>query len=274
MSKVLIVDGCSLYARAYHTRLNTLFSMLHKAKEDTDPDQLIMCFDDPDSTSEYRKSLWPSYKANRDEKPPHYYGLLRVLISYFRESRISTFLAPEADDLVYTIARQAASWNGNEVVIMSGDKDLFSAIDRRTSVLWWGRSFEARELVDEISCHAIIGVAPNLVPDYKSLSGDHSDNYPGCKGIGHVTALKLINEYGTIDDIYKNLDKIKSASIRKKLETDQELVKNVFLEIAKLQIVPNVAYTPDCCKSFGPDIIGPIVNQFMDHVNSLGLGIE
>lgn len=269
---VLVVDGSSLFARSAYTSVNNFFSMLLKAVGDVNPNQMIMCFDRGyGSYSEYRRSLYPDYKTNRETKPEWYYPLQDLLVSHFKASSIKTLVSNEADDLIFTLIGQIKSWPGNESVIVSGDKDMFALIDKDTKVLWWSRSFEAREIVDATSCEDIIGCRPDQVLYYKALAGDPSDNYPGCPGIGHVWALRLISKYGTIEGIYQNLEKI-PPGIRAKLTEGKELV-NISLELAKflveinLSVNPNV-YGPDCCADFADLIGGKIVNDFMLEYNT------
>ncbi|MDP6348134.1 MAG: 5'-3' exonuclease H3TH domain-containing protein, partial [Dehalococcoidia bacterium] len=132
----------------------------------------------------------------------------------------------EADDLLGTLSRRAEA-QGIDTVIVTGDTDTMQLITPRVRVLYTnaGRtsSFSDAELFDEGRVLAKFGVAPNRLADLKGLKGDPSDNIPGVSGIGEKTAVRLIQEFGGVDDIYQNLDHISPPKVQEKMRTGEPL---------------------------------------------------
>jgi DNA polymerase-1 len=124
----------------------------------------------------------------------------------------------EADDIIGTIAKKADT----DVIIVTGDRDLLQLIDDHIKVFMPVKGLSEGKVFDEVSAVEKFGVPPNKIPDYKGLAGDASDNYPGVAGIGPKTAIKLINQYGSIEKIIESGalgDKAKSALLSKNLAT-------------------------------------------------------
>ncbi|KPQ40043.1 MAG: DNA polymerase I PolA [Phormidium sp. OSCR] len=244
VSSVLLVDGHSLAFRAYYafaksregglrtsTGLPTsvCFGFLRSLLDSIAthrPSAVAIAFDT--STPTFRHEADVNYKAQRAETPEDFIPDVDHLKQLLAALNLQIFTAPgyEADDILGTLAQQA-SQQQYKVQLLSGDQDLFQLIndDPPITVLHlaggWGRKntrpqeFQAQQVQDKL------GVRPQQVVDYKALCGDSSDNLPGVKGIGPKTAVKLLDEYGSLDEIYAHIEEIKGAT-RKKLEAGRE----------------------------------------------------
>ena len=183
------------------------------------PQYFLAAFDS--RTPTFRHEWYPEYKATRDKTPedlhaqiPHIEKILTTLgITCLRKDGF------EADDIIATLACRAAQ-EGRRCVIISGDKDLAQLVGDFVSVLKPDKSEALAHCgIEEVKEHW--GVAPAQMLDYLSLIGDTSDNIPGVKGIGPKTAVKLLQDYGTLDAVYEHIDSIAGA-VQKKLAAGKE----------------------------------------------------
>ncbi|MCL2587509.1 MAG: DNA polymerase [Firmicutes bacterium] len=233
MKKLLLVDGNSLLYRAYyafnaggvnlsHDGMPThatygFLNMLFRALEDIKPTHLAVCFDIKGKT--FRHDLFTEYKATRKPTPEDLVVQLGDTKQLLTELGISVIQKQnyEADDLIGTLSRQIPS------VILTADRDAFQLISD-TVELNLTKSGVAH--LDKWTLKRVkdeYGITPSQMIDLKALVGDTSDNIPGAKGIGDKGALVLIQEWGSIENIYENLLSVKE-SIRKKLEDSRDLV--------------------------------------------------
>ena len=183
------------------------------------PQYFLAAFDS--RTPTFRHEWYPEYKATRDKTPedlhaqiPHIEKILTTLgIACLRKDGF------EADDIIATLACRAAR-EGRRCVIISGDKDLAQLVGDFVSVLKPDKSEALAHCgIEEVKEHW--GVAPAQMLDYLSLIGDASDNIPGVKGIGPKTAVKLLQDYGTLDAVYEHINSIAGA-VQKKLAAGKE----------------------------------------------------
>ena len=177
------------------------------------PQYFLAAFDS--RTPTFRHEWYPEYKATRDQTPedlhaqiPHIEKILTTLgIACLRKDGF------EADDIIATLARRAEK-EGRRCVIISGDKDLAQLVGDFVSVLKPDKSEALAHCgIEEVKEHW--GVAPVQMLDYLSLIGDSADNIPGVKGIGPKTAVKLLQDYGTLDSVYEHIDAITGATQKK-----------------------------------------------------------
>jgi DNA polymerase-1 len=202
-----------------------LFDLLKHIK----PDAIAVSFDCGRET--FRLREYSEYKANRVSMPDSLKEQMELLFEGVRAFDIPIYQKPdfEADDVIGTLARRAAEL-GHNAFILTGDRDSFQLVDKegRIKILIPTKG----ELVeyDRDKVFERMGVWPEQIADYKALSGDASDNIPGVKGIGDKTSVKLLGEFETLENVYQNLDKISSQSLKLKLETDKEMAfKSQFL---------------------------------------------
>ena len=209
-------------------------AVLFRIIEQDQPDYLAVSFD---VGATFRDTLFPDYKGTRSKMPDD----LRSQIERIREV-VAAFDIPileaegfEADDVLGTVARQAAA-QGVSVIIVTGDRDLLQLADTNVRVSLAGQKLSEAMLYGPEEVHAKFGVTARQYIDYKALVGDTSDNIPGVAGVGDKTAASLLNEYGSLDGIYKNLEKI-PARFKTKLEAGRE---NAYLSQKLATIVTDV----------------------------------
>lgn len=221
-------------------------SVLLRLLEQERPDYLAVVFD---TGKTFRDDLFPDYKATREKMPDD----LRVQIDRIR-NLVDTFNIPraemegyEADDVLGSLANWAVD-QGLAVKIITGDRDLLQLVNDRITVSLPGKSLsDARDYFrDDVK--ESMGVWPEQVVDFKAIIGDRSDNIPGVYGVGKITAVKLLEEYKTLDQIYNNLEAVPSrfqtklaegrdsAYLSKKLAT---IVSDLEIEIDLEQARPD-----------------------------------
>ena len=227
---ICLVDGSTYIFRAYHalpplTRksdgfpvgaisgfCNMLDKLVREEKEEKGITHLLVVFDASGKT--FRNDIYPEYKANRSEAPEDLipqFPVIRKATSAFNIPFVE-LLGYEADDLIASYAEEAQKHN-MKVTIVSSDKDLMQLVSDNVSMLdtMKGRVFKKEDVFDKF------GVYPEKVIDVQSLAGDSVDNIPGIPGIGIKTAALLINEYGDLDGLFKNSEKIKQKKRRENI---------------------------------------------------------
>jgi DNA polymerase-1 len=232
-STLYLLDGHALIYRAFFAMIsrplttssgeNTsapfgIARFLIRLMEDLDPDYVGVVLDAGDS---YRTEVFPEYKATREKMPEEMAASLprvREIVEGFRVPVIE-IEGWEADDVIGTLARQAAA-HGVRTVIVSGDKDFYQLIDEMTHLLNPGRGGPAgvdEERVTLENASERLGVSPEHVTDYLALIGDSSDNVPGVRGIGKKTAPGLIERFGDLEQILTHADEIEGKRVRNAL---------------------------------------------------------
>lgn len=194
-------------------------SILLRLLENNHPDYLAVAFD---IGKTFRNDLFPAYKGTRAKMPDD----LRLQIGRMKEL-VDTLGVPrlevegfEADDVLGSTAKQMAA-KGYDVKIITGDRDLLQLVDDHIVVSLPGSKLsDAKDYTPQM-VKDFLGVTPEQVVDYKALVGDPSDNYPGVPGIGPKTAVTLLENYGTLEKIYANTDKLKGA-VKTKIENNKE----------------------------------------------------
>jgi DNA polymerase-1 len=198
---------------------------LLKILRDENPDYIAVVFDTPAPTFRHKK--YPEYKATREKMPNEMQIQIPRIKEVIEAFEIQTLELEgfEADDIMGTIAKRAES-EGIETFLVTGDKDFLQLITDNVKIYNPRRGGEDSEITDKTNIMEKIGVKPEQITDYLGLMGDASDNIPGVPGIGPKTALLLINEFGSIENLVKNKDKIKKESIKYKIE---EFFEQAFL---------------------------------------------
>ena len=194
-------------------------SVLLRILEQERPDYLMVAFD---TGKTFRDELYPDYKGTREKMPDDLViQMVRVrqLVDAFNIPRLE-LEGYEADDVLGSVAVKAVD-AGLGVKIITGDKDLLQLVNDRVMVSLPGRSLsDAKDYLRE-DVIEFIGVRPDQIVDFKALVGDKSDNIPGVRGVGEKTAVKLLTEYDTLENIYANLENI-PTSVRNKLEKSHD----------------------------------------------------
>jgi len=249
MSKLLIIDGHAVIHRAYHSipKLNSngqpvnalygFYSMLLSAIFQIKPKYLIVCLDSPGPT--FRQSEFVGYRAKRKAPDRDLVSQLPLLKSTLEESKINTFAMGgfEADDLIATVAKKVSKNKDiDQSIIITGDKDLLQLVNDKTSLLMPIRGLSQTQLFKRDEVFERLNVYPDQVVDLKALMGDSSDNYPGVAGVGPKAATQLLADYKNLDNIYKNIDKIKD-SLREKLTKEKD---NAYLSQKLAILIDNI----------------------------------
>ncbi len=229
MNKLVLIDGNAIIHRAYHAlppltnkkgeivnAVYGFFSMFLKILEDQIPDYIVVCFDKAAPT--FRQELFVGYQAHRpkisDDLPLQFQFIHEIL----EKAKICIFEVDgyEADDLIGTLATQAMKFEVRsikyEVLIVSGDRDLLQLVNSHVKMLAPITGLTNMLIYDSQLVKEKFGIEPSQIVDYKSLIGDESDNYPGVSGIGPKTAVNLLNEFKSLENIYKNLEGIKKKN--------------------------------------------------------------
>lgn len=245
----VLIDGNAILHRSYHAMprfevkgklvnaiygfISTLFFTIQKFQ----PEYLAVAFDVKGPT--FRDELFDEYKAKRVKPPQEFYDQIADVWEFVRVMEIPLLSKDgfEADDVIGTISKRI---NGDlkegEVIIVTGDQDALQLVDDRTKVAMPAMGKIKETVYDTSAVFGKFNLSPKQIIDYKALSGDNSDNIPGVAGVGPKTATALLNEYGTLEGIYKNLknkedfEKKFSASVIRKLiegETMAQLSKKL-----------------------------------------------
>lgn len=216
----LLVDGSAIVHRAYHAMpffakkdgastgaIYGFFSMLLKVIQQLDPQYIVVAFDRPKPT--FRQQLYVGYQAQRPKMESDLSDQFGKIIEILQKARISTYAVDgyEADDIIGTVS-DAANKKGIFTYIVTGDRDMLQLVDNDTQVFMPIKGISEVSIIDAEKVREKYGIKPSQFIDYKALQGDSSDNYPGVAGIGPKTAANLINEYGSVEKIYKSLDEI------------------------------------------------------------------
>ena len=229
ISRLVLLDAHAILHRAYHAlpdfataageptgALYGLSTMLLRIVSDLRPDYIIACYDVKGPT--HRHEAFKAYKAQRKQAEDD-------LIAQINRSRdiFTAFGIPiydrqgfEADDILGTIVEKLKDRAELEIIIASGDMDTMQLIEgERVKVYTLKKGLNDTVMYDEAAVQARYGFGPKMIPDYKGLSGDPSDNIPGVRGIGEKTATTLLGHFGTIEQIYEALAKEPSAVFEK-----------------------------------------------------------
>ena len=234
-----ILDGYSLAYRAFFALppdlrtttgqvTNAVYgftTMLIKLLAEQRPDYVTVAFDRGRPTA--RTDIMPEYKANRTESPDDFRSQMPLVFEVLATLQIPVVGVDgcEADDVIATYAAVAAS-EGIDTLIVTGDRDSFQLIDRTTTVLYTRRGISDTVLMDAAAVEEKYGVGPDRYAMLSALRGDPSDNIPGVPGVGEKTAAKLLVEFGDLDGIFANLDKVKGKKLPAVLEEHEQSVRD------------------------------------------------
>ncbi len=236
--KLILVDGHALIHRAFHALpplttkdgelVNAVYgftSIFLKSLRDIKPDYIAVTFDKGKKT--FRNKIYKEYKATRESAPPELYDQVPKIKKIMELFKVPIFELDdyEADDLIGTICKTPEVDNPEiDTIIVSGDLDLLQLVNENTKMYGLKRGLSDTIIYDIKNVKAKYdGLGPEQIVDYKALKGDASDNIPGVKGVGDKTAIVLLNEFKTLDGVYKNIDSDKiKESVRQKLINDKE----------------------------------------------------
>jgi DNA polymerase-1 len=257
---LILVDGSSYLFRAYHalpkltnTRgeatgaLVGVLAMLRKLIVDYQPDYMAVVFDAPGKT--FREDIYGEYKANRPSMPEELREQIEPLHQTIRAMGLPLVVVPEveADDVIGTLAAQAAA-AGIDTLISTGDKDLAQLVNDRITLI----NTMSDTLFDRAGVIGKFGVPPESIVDYLSLIGDSVDNIPGVPKCGPKTAVKWIEEFGSLEGVIANADQIKGKVGENLRASIDQLPLSRTLATIKLDVALDVG--PQDLAPTAPDI--------------------
>ena len=267
MKKVILIDGNNFMFRSYYATAYTgnvmknskgfptnalygFINMINKIIQEEKPEYMAVAFD---IGRNFRKEKYETYKDGRNETPQELKQQMPIARDVLKAMGIKHFeLEPyEADDIIGTFAKMCEEDDDYEALIISSDKDLLQLISHETSV----KLLKTKDYIkyNPKSFKEEWGFEPIRMIDYKALAGDASDNIPGVKGIGDKTAINLLKQYDTIEDIYEHIDEIK-GKMQEKLINDKD---SAFMskEIATIYRDVPIDVELDNIKYDGPDYV-------------------
>lgn len=219
MKTILLIDASNFLFRAYHAlpplttkdgrptgAVRGFLSMMKTLREDVPTDYIACVFDPKGKT--FRHEIYPEYKANRPPMPEDLRCQIETVFEAIRKVGVPLLQVPgvEADDTIGTIAKKAAA-EGLDVVIATGDKDYAQLVEKNIRLI--NTMGAENTWMNRDGVIAKFGVPPEHIIDYLALMGDTVDNVPGVRKCGPKTAAKWVSEYGTVENLIANADKVK-----------------------------------------------------------------
>lgn len=233
---IVIIDGNSLINRAYYAVQRPMITkegiytqgiygflnMLQKIKADYEPEYLTVAFDLKAPT--FRHLEYDAYKAGRKSMPPELAMQMPLLKDVLRALNIEILEMEgyEADDIIGTVARISEE-AGIDPYIITGDKDALQLVTDNTKVIITKKGITEFEMYNPAMMNERYGLTPKQFIDLKGLMGDSSDNIPGIPGVGEKTGIKLLEQFGTMENLLANTDQISAAKLRAKVEDNAQL---------------------------------------------------
>ncbi|MGI3136324.1 MAG: 5'-3' exonuclease [Candidatus Phytoplasma vitis] len=259
MRKLVLVDGNSLVFRAYYATyykntklmqnkegqdvnaLIVFINMFRKILEQTE-DYICVAFDSKYKT--YRHKLYEGYKQSRVKTPESLINQILLIKEYLTLLGIHHCSQDgyEADDIIGTIAKQAGR-NNISVLIFSSDKDFLQLIDSNITVCLIKQGLKNVIYYDSQTLEKEFGLRPNQMIDFKSITGDNSDNIKGVPSIGPKTALKLLNQFDNLENIFDNLNNLNLKIKSKLIQFKKEVLLNRHLVIINKSVPLSFDYT-------------------------------
>lgn len=234
--RLVIIDGKSVFYRGYYAMPNLttkdgtptggvygFATMALEVIKRLQPDYVCVAWDKAKTNIRSRTALYPAYKGNRKPPPPDFYEQIPILHDLLEALEWPLYEADdyEADDLMGAFAKQAGE-KGIESYLITSDLDVLQLVNKHTHIYTLKKGLSNIELFDVSHFEEKYGVCADQWIDVKALKGDSSDNIPGVAGVGEKTALQLIKDYKTLDNVYEHLNDLKPA-LKTKLENDKDM---------------------------------------------------
>ena len=266
MARLLLVDSFNFIFRAFHARQRTgappmrtsrgssteaiyiFHNMLRRLQKQYQPEYLAAVFESEGPT--FRDQQFAAYKANRTETPPELIEQIPAIARMLEAMRIPVLLSPgyEADDVIGTVARQAAA-QGLEVWIVSSDKDMLQLVGDNIRML---DAMKNDTLYDPAKVREFKGVPPERIADLLALVGDTSDNIPGAPGIGDKGAAQLLEQFGSLDQLLDRASEVARKAYRESLQNNRPQIE-LSKDLATIRCDAPLDYTVDSLAAAQPD---------------------
>lgn len=247
MKTLVIIDGKSVFYRGYFamgalstsdgTPTSGVYGFATIATEivkKLQPTKVVVAWDKAKTSTAKRLAIYPEYKAGRTKPPEDFFAQIPLLKELVLALGWEFLEADEyeADDIIGTLARQADEEGDYMTYIVSSDLDMLQIVDENTRMYRLIKGFSNIEEIDVSAIEEKYGILKSQFLDLKALKGDNSDNIPGVPGVGEKTAVKLLNEYGSLRGVYEHINEI-SGVVKKKLEEGRESAEMSY-ELAKI----------------------------------------
>lgn len=236
MNRLVLIDGNAVMHRAYHALppltspdgkpahvVYGFVSMMLKIFQDLKPTHMAVAFDRPGPT--FRNALYADYQIQRPKMEDDFISQIAVVHDTVAAFGIPAYEADgfEADDVIGTISRTALTQGIDQVVIVTGDRDILQLVeDDRVLCYMPTKGLSEGKLYGESDVVERLGVRPSAIADFKSLAGDSSDHYPGVPGIGPKTAITLLARHGSVERLYAEIDTVQGKTAKAKLIAGKE----------------------------------------------------
>ncbi|WP_117170544.1 DNA polymerase I [Paraliobacillus sediminis] len=233
-NKLVLIDGNSILYRAffalpllnndkgvYTNAVYGFTTMLMKILETEKPTHLLVAFDAGKTT--FRHETYQEYKGGRQKTPPELSEQFPLIKELLDASSIKHYELPnyEADDIIGTLAR-VAEQESFDVRVISGDKDMLQLVTDRVQVQLTKKGLSDIDTYTPEFMKEKMEINPDQIIDMKALMGDSSDNIPGIPGIGQKTAVKLLNQFNTLEKVFENVESVTAKKLKEKLENHQD----------------------------------------------------
>ncbi|WP_412031595.1 5'-3' exonuclease [Metamycoplasma buccale] len=252
--RILVIDGTYLAYRSYYATMYSGGAILQNSKgiktnaivaffntfslliKYYHPENVFFAFDSHIKT--FRHEMFKEYKATRQKAPQDFYIQLNLIQDILTNVNIKNLYKDgfEADDLVAKIVKM---FPDNEILIFSADQDLNQLVDNNVSII--KKKNSEYILLTKNNFHEYYDFMPNQVIDYKAMIGDSSDNFKGIPGIGPKTASKLLNKYGTLDEIYKSINELPKVLQNKLNDFKEHAIRDKYLATLRSDFDLNVS---------------------------------
>ena len=264
---ITIVDGKSVFYRGYYAMghlslpdgtptggVYGFATMLIEIIEKLQPEYIAVAWDKSKTNIRSRRAIYADYKANRKPAPPDFYAQIPYLMELLEAFHIPLYEFDdyEADDIIGTLARKAQA-AGIRAEIISGDLDMLQIVDEHIKMYQLKRGFSDVAEFNIPDVEAKYGLKKDQFLDLKAIKGDSSDNIPGVPGIGEKGAVKLLQDYGTLENLYDHIDEIPGA-VGNKLREGKELAF-ISKRLAQIQFDAPLEFDPQATKlaDFSPE---------------------
>lgn len=261
--KLYLIDAMAFAFRAYYAIRSPLSDakgrptnavygftrILLKILREHQPSHIAVVFDAPGKS--FRDDMYPEYKATRQETPEDLKEQFPRMHEVVKALNLALFCVPgvEADDVIGALARRAEA-QGMDVVVVSGDKDLLQLVSNRVRVYDPGKGDKDEWLGPE-EVVARFGVGPEHVTDALALIGDTADNVPGVRGIGDKTAKKLMEQYGSLENLYDHIEELKGKQKERLIEDREQAFFS--RELVTIRTDVELPAPPDACRRKEPE---------------------
>ena len=287
--KLILIDGNSIASRAFYALpllsnaagvyTNAVYgfaTMLLKLLDDEKPSHIFVAFDAGKVT--HRHTEYKEYKGGRQKTPSELSAEFPVMKEMLDRFGIKREEVPgyEADDIIGTLTK-LADQQGIETLVVTGDKDMLQLVSENVKVLLTRKGISEVDRFDTEAIKEKYGLSPQQIIDLKGLMGDASDNIPGVPGVGEKTALKLLQEYGSVEEVLNHIDEISGKKLQENLsENKKQAIMSKELATIFREMELDVSLDELKFEPYKPEALVPLFQQleFKSLLDRIGSDIQ